>query len=253
MKLKRVAVAVSGGKDSIALLDVMVWLAQRHDFEVIGVTIDLGIPGYSQHTIRFAIEAYNKLRVEYVILDARELLGIDTRCAHIAWKTGATRRPTCSSCGLIKRRLLEEAVQLTSADALATGHTMSDVLGFNLSNLASGSKRVFAVVEKGVYIRLKPLITVSEKDTLQYVVARGLPFTATPCPYKPREGEPLKIHAMQLAELHPGIAKQLLHTVSFERLKQIPSRCLYCGAPSEGDICAACKLSSSIAPICRDD
>ncbi len=248
VRLRRVAVAVSGGKDSVALLDVMVWLSERLGFEVVGVTIDLGIPGYSKHLVEHAVRAYEALGVEYVVLDAHEMLGFDTRCAHEAWKERRINRPTCSSCGLIKRRLLEEAVKLLDADAIATGHTISDVIGFNLANLASGVRRTFAVIEKGVYLRLKPLITVSEKDTLQYVIARGLPFTTTPCPYKPTEERPTRLAAMLLAELHPGVSRILTEVKDFESLKPVPSRCIYCGAPSEGSVCATCKLSTAITP-----
>ncbi len=253
IRLRRVAVAVSGGKDSIALLDVMVWLADEHGFEVVGVTIDLGIPGYSEHLVKHAIDAYRLLDVEYIVLNAYELMGVDTRCAHEAWVKGVVKRPTCSSCGLIKRRLLEEAVKLLGADALATGHTMSDVIGFNLSNLASGYERFFALVEKGVYTRLKPLLVVSEKDTLQYVIARKLPFTATPCPYKPKGEKPVKSVAASLAEHHPGIAGLLTRVTDAEEMKPITKRCRYCGAPSESEICATCRLSASIAPLCKPD
>ncbi len=246
----RVLFAVSGGKDSVALLDVLAWLSERQGFEVIGATIDLGIPGFSDHALRTAIEAFNAVGVEYVVIDARLAVGVDTACAEHAWRAGATRRPTCATCGFIKRRLLEETARSLGADAIATGHTASDVLQFNLANLASGQQRRFAIVEVGEFVRLKPLAVVSEVDTLNYVRARNLPFTTTPCPYKPRGGTPARIYAELLAEASPGASKLLKSINLYTKLPRIPRRCIYCGAPSEGEICAACRTFSAISPLC---
>ncbi len=249
VELNRVLVAVSGGKDSIALLDVLAWYSQLRGFEIIGVHVDLSIPGYSGLARRAVIDAFNLLGVEYVIVDPREILGVNTRMAHEAYQKHIIPRPTCSVCGMIKRRSLETVAASLGADAIATGHTFDDAFAFSLQNVVSGYSESFAVVEEGSgFIRLKPLLVVRESDTLAYVLARRLPFNETPCPYKPRTSATTryKLVAGLLSEVNQGLASSIAGLKYRVREPRVAGRCVYCGSASRDAICSSCRTFSQI-------
>jgi len=249
VEIRRVLVGVSGGKDSVALLDVLAWYSSRRGFEVIGAYIDLGIPGYSKHSMRVAVDAFNTIGVDYVVVEAREVLGVDTRLAHEAFTERVVSRPTCSVCGMIKRRILETLAKNLGADAIATGHTFDDVFSFTLQNLASGYRETFAVVERGSgLMRLKPLLVVRESDTLAYVEARRLPFTETPCPYKPSRSVTAwyKYVGGLLGSLNPGLASSLAGIRYEARKAEVRGRCVYCGSVTAERVCSTCRTVSQI-------
>ncbi len=252
-KGKRVLAAVSGGKDSVAMLDVLAWASEKLGFEVIGVHVNLGIPGYSEHAASVAVQACRSVGVPCIVVDARLVLGFDTGCIARGVAAGIEKRPVCSLCGIVKRRVLEEYAGILDADAIATGHTLSDVVGFAIANLTGNIERGFGVVEEGVYTRLKPLARLTESDTLSYVIARGLPFTETPCPYKPADGtiDKVKSELLHVSLYQPRLLERLGVFSYRLRLPRIRGRCVYCGAPSEQDYCAACRLRSRLARVCN--
>ncbi|AEM39507.1 PP-loop domain protein [Pyrolobus fumarii 1A] len=257
LKPRRVIVGVSGGKDSVALLDALAWVSRHEGFDVVGVTIDLHIPEYSRHALRVVVDVYNSVGVPYVIVDSREVLGVDTNCASEAYINNIVRRPTCALCGSIKRRILEEVAHALGADAIATGHTLDDLTAFTLVNMASGQEdEGFAVVEKGEQLmRLRPLLLVGERDTLNYVIARGLPFTETPCPFKPTRSlsSAMKAAAGSLRSRYPSIIGNLLRLAYYRVKPSAPQRCVYCGSPSQSMVCFTCRLTSTLlnTRICR--
>ncbi len=249
----RVLAAVSGGKDSVAMLDILAWASEKLGFEVIGVHVNLGIPGYSEHAASVAVEACRTVGVPCIVADARLVLGFDTGCAAKGVAAGIEKRPVCSLCGIVKRRVLEEYASILEVDAIATGHTLSDVIGFAIANLTSKVERRFGVVEEGVFTRLKPLARVTEADTLSYVIARRLPFTETPCPYKPSEStvDKVKTELLRVTLYQPKLLERLSVFSYHARLPKIKGRCIYCGAPSEQDYCTSCKLRSRLARVCN--
>ncbi len=113
----RVLVAVSGGKDSLALWELL--LALGH--EVDGLYLGLGIGEYSDRsralTEAFAAERGLTLRV----IDLVEDHGFD-----IPAGARAAKRAPCSACGLSKRHLFDEAARDGDYDAIATGHNLDD-------------------------------------------------------------------------------------------------------------------------------
>ncbi|MCB0978342.1 MAG: tRNA(Ile)-lysidine synthetase, partial [Acidimicrobiales bacterium] len=114
---ERVLVAVSGGKDSLAVWDLLVDLGYEAD----GLYVGLGIGGYSDRsgqTVRaFAAERGLTLRE----IDLRDTYDYDIPTA-----AAATRRVPCSACGLSKRHIFDQAAVEGGYDAVATGHNLDD-------------------------------------------------------------------------------------------------------------------------------
>lgn len=114
---ERVLVAVSGGKDSLAVWDLLLELGYEAD----GLYVGLGIGDYSDESGEYAraFAADRGLRLREI--DLRHDHGYDVPTA-----ARATRRVPCSACGLSKRHLFDAAARDDGYDALATGHNLDD-------------------------------------------------------------------------------------------------------------------------------
>ena len=114
---ERVLVAVSGGKDSLALWDILRELGYDAD----GFYVGLGIGGYSDRSGDY-VRAFAEQRGWPLIqVDLREEYDLDVPTA-----AKATRRVPCSACGLSKRHLFDKAALDGGYDAIATGHNLDD-------------------------------------------------------------------------------------------------------------------------------
>ena len=113
----RVLVAVSGGKDSLALWDMLLEAGYHAD----GLYIGLGIGEYSDESgvITRAFAASRGLKL--IEVDIRNEHGFDIPTA-----AGVTGRSPCSACGLSKRHIFDEVAQREGYDVLATGHNLDD-------------------------------------------------------------------------------------------------------------------------------
>jgi cytoplasmic tRNA 2-thiolation protein 1 len=104
----RVAVAVSGGKDSLALLFVMKKIFENHDrSDLIAITIDEGIEGYRNESLRIVKEFCSDLKIESKILSYKNLFGIDMDKAMMT--RPSYKMTSCSICGTFRRRAIDLA------------------------------------------------------------------------------------------------------------------------------------------------
>ena len=256
---ERVAVAVSGGKDSTTLLHVLAKLSGKMGFEVVGINIDLGIDRgtkYSSLSTEFAVKNFEKLGVKYKVVSLKEKHGFTIDEAKVKIK-----RPVCSTCGLVKRYVLEEAAQELGADVLATGHNLNDMAVFVLSGYHSGDLsnlarlRAVSPAENGYIRKIKPLFLVSEKETTTYALINGIPFIMDSCPNNPRVGGPTSDKLRRIIENAedeiPGFMLRLVENFEtkirpfFEYLPKFNlGKCKICGRPTNSDreICSFCAV-----------
>jgi uncharacterized protein (TIGR00269 family) len=247
---ERVLVAISDGKDSLALWDILLDL----DYEVDGVYLGLGIDDYSKASQGFA-ERYADSR-------GAKLHVVDIPTEHgfaIPDAARATKRVPCSACGLSKRHLLNRAAIDGGYDVLATGHNLDDeaavlfgnVLQWHVDYLAR--QRPTLPAAEGFARRVKPLIRMGERETAAYCVVKRIDYIVEECPMAAgnkhlRYKEVLN----QIEERTPGakatfylqfLNEMLPHldNVAEEERAQVGT-CSRCGAPSSQEICAFCKL-----------
>lgn len=121
----RVLVAVSGGKDSLALWDMLVDLGYRAD----GLYIGLGIGEYSEESHRITSVFAEERGLTLHTVDLRQEHGFDIPTA-----ARATRRVPCSACGLSKRHIFDRETIRLGYDVLATGHNLDDEAAVLLGN-----------------------------------------------------------------------------------------------------------------------
>ena len=247
---ERVLVAVSGGKDSLALWDILLDLG----YPVDGLYLGLGIGDYSSasgdHARAFAARSGARL----VEIDLPADLGFD-----IPNGSRAARRVPCSACGLSKRHLFNQAAVEGGYDVVATGHNLDDeaavlfgnVLRWNTEYL--GRQLPVLPAGNGFVRKVKPLVRLGERETAAYCVLRGIDYIVEECPMA--EGnrhlgykEALNV----LEERSPGTKAAFyvefldkashLFTPQADAEKSALKQCSSCGSATPGDVCAFCKL-----------
>lgn len=249
----RVLVAVSGGKDSLALWDILLDLGYRAD----GFVIGLGIGDYSDtstgHARRFAADRGARL-IEH---DLRTVDGIDVPTA-----ARATRRAPCSACGLTKRHLFDRAAIEGDYDVVATGHNLDDeaavlfgnTLRWNVDYLSR--QRPVLPARDGFPRKVKPLVRLGEREMAAYCVVRGIDYIVEECPMAAGNKHLRYKEAMNLIEAQSPGAKHAFYHEFLARASThfdgqpdpsassagVDHRCARCGAPSVNDVCAFCLL-----------
>jgi len=247
-----VLVAVSGGKDSLALWDVL------HDagYQTVGLYIDLGIGDYSAASRArcetFAGERGLPLRVVAVA----EEVG-----ATIPAVKGATRRPPCSACGLSKRYIMNRVALEGGFRVVATGHNLDDeaatLLGSTLRWDASSLARQAPVLEAThpkLVRRVKPLFRMSERETAAYAFLRGLDYIVEECPFA--QGATSLAHKAildRIEDASPGTKAMFLlgfleRARDLFQAREAPALtdCVRCGQTTTGEVCAFCKLRDQV-------
>lgn len=249
----RIAVGVSGGKDSLTLLRLLHKIEARiPKAELIAVCIDEGVSGYRDEALRLTEKNCKELDVEMHILSFKDLF--DETMDEIAVKD--RELGACTYCGVLRRRALNEAAKKVDADRLATGHNLDDMAQSVLLNVMRGDiKRVHTFnpggQQLGEYVRrVKPLCEVPEKETTYYAFINDLEFQSLPCPYA---DEAMRTDARrfinQMEHKRPG-TKFTMYQTGLKLRSQAPSsgvvnNCRICGAPTTREVCRSCQLSKS--------
>ncbi len=246
----RVAVAVSGGKDSLTLLHILREIeGDSHGSDLIAVTVDEGIKGYRDEALGIVERACKLMDVEWKLVTFRELF--DASMDEIAERDRTLG--ACSFCGVLRRRALNEVSRSVDADRLATGHTLDDMAQSTLLNLLRGDLGKMASLDPGGFTspdfvrRIKPLCEVPERETAFYAYLQGFELQSSPCPYA---GEAMREDARAFLNEMEAKRPSTLFTTYNTGLKLIPvapaagaiKNCRVCGEPSVGDICRVCQL-----------
>ncbi len=172
----KIAVGVSGGKDSLALLCALSAYRRFSEvpFEVMGVTLNMGFEGVDYSPIR---ELCNDLGVEYVVKD--------TDIAEILFEVRKEKNP-CSLCAKMRRGAVNDMAREHGCNKVALGHHNEDVIEtFFLSLFYEGRLNCFSPVTYLSRVDMKvirPLIYVPEGDIKGYTRREKLPIVHNPCP-----------------------------------------------------------------------
>ncbi len=249
----RILVAVSGGKDSLAL-----WHALRElGYEADGFYIDLGIvgaDGYSDKSKEACIALSHQLDRPLKIESVREVVG-----APIPQIKELTARSSCSACGLIKRYFMNRTSLEMGYHAVATGHNLDDEVAVLFSNTLRWDteymSRQFPVLEdrEGLKRKVKPFIYFSEKQTTLYTLVKGLPYVRDECPYAAGATTlAFKDIINRLEHESPGTKRRFLDGFLKSRHLFASSNnphltpCHICSQPTVGEVCAYCRLVNQV-------
>lgn len=169
-----ILVCMSGGKDSHALLMLLLALQERApvDFKLIAMNLDQKQPGFPVHVLPQYLE---KLGVEYRIVEA------DTYS--IVKEKVPEGKTTCALCSRLRRGIIYRTAQVLGANKIALGHHRDDIVQTLFLNMFFGAKLKAMppklATDQGEFIVIRPLAYCAEKDIATY--ARGMAFPIIPC------------------------------------------------------------------------
>jgi tRNA(Ile)-lysidine synthase TilS/MesJ len=185
-----VAIAVSGGKDSITLLEILAKMERKYPRATLeAVTVDEGIKGYREEALEITKKTCKRLRIPHQVVSFKQLYGftLDEMVERIQ-KRGSGLTP-CAFCGVLRRKAMNAAALEIKADEIATGHTLDDEVQTSLMNIFHGDlpklaseKPVTDLVHPRLVQKVKPLCEIPEKESALYAYAKGFGFQSTPCP-----------------------------------------------------------------------
>ena len=246
-----VAVAVSGGKDSLALLKIINDMAKTHNFRIKAITIDEGIPGYRNEALEIVEKFCSKLNVEHKVYSYKELFDLTLDTALELRENEKTS--SCSICGTLRRRAIDYAAKDIGADVIATGHNLDDTLQTFVINMLSGDTNKIGWMDpdnSGNSLRkIKPFCEIYESEIVFYAFTNDIPFQSEPCPHM-NEGIRTEIREFlnSLEGQHSGIKNNLYqsilkisHIVKDSNYKQ-KTTCEKCGNQCTGKICSVCNV-----------
>ena len=252
---ERVLVAVSGGKDSATLMDVLDKASAQLNVDVVAVHINMGIGDYSRESLEaFRRACAGARRVRCLEVDLKDLIGM-----YLPDVVRALRRPACSVCGLIRRYVLNALALELGASAVATGHHLNDVMAYAVKNFLGQNtdqiSKMGPVVEgEGSAVRrIRPLFDVYEDEARAYALLAGVPYTPAVCPFKPRSSleDLLKDMLDSIERRSPSMLISSARALAREAHRYPAAhppigRCRYCGMPTSRDVCAFCSLTLSL-------
>ncbi len=185
-KRDRVLVAVSGGKDSLALWDVLWRLGYQADGLYIGLGIDGGI-AYSDRS-REVVEAFARERSLHLIIEDVPTQYGET-IPDMARRTQRGRGKPCSVCGLVKRHIMNRVARERGYTVLATGHNLDDEVAVLFGNVMTWQVGYLArqgpvlPAREGLVKKVKPFFRFYERETAAYALLRGIRYIYDECPF----------------------------------------------------------------------
>ena len=249
---ERVLVAVSGGKDSLAVWDLLLELG----YDAEGLYLGLGIGSYSEAS---AVAARSFASARGLVLHERSLredYGYDVPTA-----AAVTHRVPCSACGLSKRHLFDKAAVDGGYDVVVTGHNLDDEAAVLFGNALRwdveylGRQLPVLPARDGFPKKVKPLMRLTERETAAWCIVRGIDYQVEECPMAAGNKHLGFKETLNDIELRSPGAK---HDLYFGFLDRAVDRfesagaegssvvlvpCAECGAPTTGEVCAFCRLA----------
>jgi len=253
---EKVGVAVSGGKDSIALLYFLNKYKEELNIDVVGIHIDEGIEGYrnilTKHLLNFAKEHDIKVYIyrfsDYFGMELDRAIKLENKL-----------KP-CTICGVWRRWLMWKAAKDLRLDKLATAHNLNDevqtiimnIFEGNIKDIAKGGPKV-GILEGDFIPRIKPFYFVTEKETMIYALLNNINPPWTECPYIINQlRDEVRKWLYKIENKYPGFHKNFLEkfTLVLNNIKEDYRKkekidlkpCIYCNYPTTRNICRACEI-----------
>ena len=204
----KIAVGISGGKDSLTLLYALSSLRRfyPHPFDLVAVTVDLGFANLDLSEIKKLCE---KLEVPYTV--------VKTQIGQIIFEQRQENNP-CALCAKMRKGALNEAMKQLGCNKIAYAHHMDDVVEtMMLSLLYEGRFHTFSPVtyldDTGLTV-IRPLIYMKEADVIGFVRKYEVPVVKSPCPADGHtKREYVKQLLKQLNTENPGVKQRMFTAI----------------------------------------
>lgn len=259
-KNNRILVAVSGGKDSLAVWDLLTDLG----FSADGLYVGLGMGDYSDSSQMYAENFANARGLLLHVVSLRETYNFDVPTA-----ANVTHRVPCSACGLSKRHVFDSFALSNGYDVLVTGHNLDDeaavLLGNSLRWDVDYLARQLPVLDArpGFPKKVKPLIRLSERESAAWCVVRNIDYLVDECPlaagnkhlrYKEMLNDLEELSPGAKAAFYLGFLENMAPVLSDRRAAGLRSTapCIRCSSPTDSEssgICAFCRLQERTVDV----
>lgn len=204
---ERVLVAVSGGKDSLVMLESLAAVRDFHftNYDIEALHIDVNDVPYAVDRgflSNFADQL--EVKMNFINIDS----GIDD----------SKKKSPCFVCSWHRRKALFTYAVENNFQKLALGHHMDDAVETLLINMAyhgniSSMPGKLSMFEESITV-IRPLILLTNKDTAEFANIRKYPKLKTPCPYEEQtQRETARQLVQQLEKLHPKARKNLFYSM----------------------------------------
>ncbi len=257
----KILVAVSGGKDSLSLWDILVRLGYQADGLYIGLGIDGGF-GYSEESHRMAAQFAEKQGLKLHIVDVQEEYGQPIPI--LSEVTHRGKGKPCAVCGLTKRHVMNRVARDLGYDVLATGHNLDDEAAVLFGNTLRWSGdyllRQGPVLPEvpGMARKVKPLCRFYEREMTAYALLRGIEYIYEECPFaegstsiyykevlnrleNDRPGSKLGFYLSFLEAREKGLFAER------EQRTQELHACTNCGQPTTAPgLCSFCRMMQKV-------
>jgi len=260
---EKILVAVSGGKDSLSLWDILARLGYQADGLYLGLGIDAGI-NYSHESQRLAQKFADEHNLKLHVVDIEKEYGNSIPVlADISYRGHG--KP-CAVCGLAKRHEMNRIARDFGYDVLATGHNLDDEAAVLFGNTLNWSSeyllRQGPVLPglDGLARKVKPLCRFYEREMTAYAIMRGIEYIYDECPFADGSQSIFYKETLnQLETARPGA--KLIFYLNFLEAKKSGNLfieknagqsqlhpCPKCGQPTSApDFCSFCRMIEKAA------
>ena len=258
-----IAIAVSGGKDSLSLLHILAKMENKYPkASLVSITVDEGIKGYRDEALNMVENNCKKLGIANHTVSFADLFGItmDDIAKRIRENPENELTP-CAYCGVLRRRALNIAAMDVRANKIATAHTLDDEVQTILMNVFRGDilrlsaeKPVTDKIHLRLVQKIKPFCEILEKETALYAYVKKIDFQNTPCPYASGAlRNDIRNMINRVDDKHAGTKFAIFQSIERIRpaLKEISEKgefknCKECGEPGSQELCKTCQLIKNL-------
>jgi len=256
-KNDHIAVALSGGKDSVVMLRLFKMLSKSLPLKLTAITIDEGIKGYRPNTLKVAAREAKRLGVKLIIHSFEKEYGFSLdRAVSISQKSGLP----CSFCGVFRRHLLNRAAKKAGARKIAIGHNLDDIAQTFLMNVFRNDTEHISrmlgpqgLEGEGFVPRIRPLMEIPEKEIALYSVLKGMPIHFQQCPYATTAlRQKVRDMLNSFEDSQPGTKIKAFKSALAISSAMLPNPatalrfCRECGEPASGELCMACRMAAAL-------
>lgn len=251
-----IALALSGGKDSVLTLHALKNYQDILDFDLVAISVDEGIEGYRSHGVEAAVSNAEELGVKLIQKSFKEEEGFPLDDIYQNFKSA------CIPCGVFRRNILNRSAYELGADKIATGHNLDDEIQSFLMSFARGDTIKFSkfgpeldVIHPKLVPRIKPLWNTPEKEVGMWAVLNSINIHLEECPYsKLSLRAKIKGFLNDAEDKNPGVKQNIMK--SFQKILAFDNdinthlnECAICGEPTSSEICKACEIKKEIQKL----
>ena len=255
---ERIAVALSGGKDSVLTLHMLDKFRGEYNLDLVAITIDEGISGYRNEGVEAARKNAKEIGIKLIEKSFSAELNFKLDDIFSFYKSA------CIPCGVFRRYLLNKTAYEVGASKIATGHNLDDEIQSFIMTFARADFRRFSKfgpkldsIHEKLIPRIKPLWNLPEKDVGTWAVLNNIEVHFAECPYSHMSARSkIKGFLNNMESKRKGtklnILKSFDKTFKFEKEPATLHECKKCGEPSSMDICKACEMVDEIRGYLSD-